>query len=98
MEVWTSFNIKMSTEKDYEVVKVFMNKLFDNINHLMGPEYYKSDLSIIIEELLADINYVISFADIFSVQFCKCADNQRMLEQKGFLKVYILLYREIRIT
>lgn len=86
MEVWTSFNIKMSTEKDYKVVKVFMNKLFDNINHLMGPEYHKSDLSIIIEELLADINDVISFADIFSVQFCKCADNQRDAETKRILE------------
>ena len=32
MEVWTSFSIKMSTEKDYEVVKTLINKFF-NLNN-----------------------------------------------------------------
>ena len=84
MEVWTSFNIKMSTEKDYEVVKTLINKFFNNVDPLMGPKYDKSNLSII-EEVLADENDVISFADIFSAQLCKCADNQRNAETKRIL-------------
>lgn len=86
MEVWTSFNIKMSTEKDYEVVKTLINKFFNNVDSLMGPKYDKSNLSIIIEEVLADENDVISFADIFSDQLCKCADNQRNAETKRILE------------
>lgn len=87
MEVWTSFNIKMSTEKDYEVIKFFMNKIF-----VMYPKYDKSNLNISIEDVLANEKDIISFADILSDQLCKCADNQRNAEIKKTLEnVYFFI-------
>ena len=77
MEVWTSFIIKMSTAKDYELVKTFINNIFDGFYPLMDPEYDESNLSIILEDMLANEEDVISFADIFSDQLCKCAADQR---------------------
>jgi hypothetical protein len=86
MEVWTSFNIKMSTVKDYEIVSAFINKLFGKNDFLIDREYDKSNLSITIEEELADEYDIVFFADIFSDLLCKCADNQQNPEIKKALE------------
>jgi hypothetical protein len=40
MEVWTPFTIKMSTVKDYEIVKTFINKLWDILSNRDSMCFY----------------------------------------------------------
>ena len=86
MEVWTPFTIKMSTVKDYEIVTAFVNKLFSTDEFMIDCKYDKSNLSIFIEDELADEYDIVFFADIFSDLLCKCADNQQNPEIKKALE------------
>ena len=86
MEVWTPFTIKMSTVKDYEIVKAFINKLFSTDEFMIDCKYDRSNLSISIEDELADEYDIFFFADVFSDLLCKCADNQQNPEIKKALE------------
>ena len=86
MEVWTPFTIKMSTVKDYEIVKTFINKIFSTDEFMIDCAYDRSNLSIRIEDELADEYDIFFFADVFSDLLCKCADNQQNTEIKKALE------------